>query len=282
MPAIDPPGIVARLDAASRCVATPCGAGTMVWRSWGAGKPLVLLHGGYGSWTHWLRNIEALAAEWNVIAPDLPGLGDSAMPPDPIAPESLADIIAGGLATVLDGSGPAALVGFSFGGLLSGHVAARHGALVRSLILVGPGGLGPPRAPVAPLQRAPTGSARDERAAVQRRNLAILMLADPAKIDALAVHLQLENVARGRIRSPRMGRTDTLRRVLPAIRCRIGAIWGEKDVTLGPNFAQRRELIRAVHPEARVATIPEAGHWVQYEAAEAFNALLGNWLTPEG
>ena len=23
------------------------------WRSWGKGTPLVLLHGGYGSWRHW-------------------------------------------------------------------------------------------------------------------------------------------------------------------------------------------------------------------------------------
>jgi 2-hydroxy-6-oxonona-2,4-dienedioate hydrolase len=278
----DPQAIVVRLDAASRRVETPCGAGTMVWRSWGAGDPLVLLHGGYGSWTHWLRNIETLAARWTVIAPDLPGLGDSAMPPEPYTPESLADIIGGGLETVLDGRGPARLVGFSFGGLLSGHVAARHGRLVKSLVLVGPGGLGPPRAVVAPLKRAAKGMTSDELAAVQRENLGILMLADPERIDALAVHLQLENVTRGRMRSPPMGRTDTLRRILPEIRCRVDAIWGEKDVTLGPYIEQRRALIQEAHPEARIATIRGAGHWVQYEAASEFNALVAKWLRADG
>jgi pimeloyl-ACP methyl ester carboxylesterase len=277
-----PQEIVARLDAASRRVATPCGDGMMVWRSWGDGAPLVLLHGGYGSWTHWLRNIEALARHWTVIAPDLPGLGDSASPPEPISPESLADIVGAGLATVLQGRGPANLVGFSFGGLLSGHVAARHAALVRSLTLVGPGGLGPPRAPVTQLKRTANGITREAFAEVQRNNLAILMLADPAKIDALAVHLQIENVTRGRVRSPPMGRTDSLRRVLPAIRCRVDAIWGEKDVTLGPNIEQRRALLREAHPDARIATIPGAGHWVQYEAAEAFNTLLAAWLQSDG
>jgi 2-hydroxy-6-oxonona-2,4-dienedioate hydrolase len=278
----DPRAIVAHLDAASWRLETPCGAGTMVWRSWGAGEPLVLLHGGYGSWTHWLRNIAALAAQWTVIAPDLPGLGDSAMPPEPISPEGLADIVAGGLQTALDGRGPARLVGFSFGGLLGGHIAARHGALAKSLTLVGSGGLGPPRARVANLKRAPKGITRDELAAVQRENLAILMLAASASVDALAVHLQIENVARGRLRSPPMGRSDTLRRVLPEIRCRLDAIWGEKDATLGPNIAQRRALIQEAHPQARVATIPKAGHWVQYEAADAFNALLAEWLQPNG
>jgi 2-hydroxy-6-oxonona-2,4-dienedioate hydrolase len=278
----EPQDIVARLNGASRRVETPCGAGTMVWRCWGDGEPLVLLHGGYGSWTHWLRNIEALAANRTVIAPDLPGLGDSASPPEPISPESLADIIGTGLATVLGARGPANLVGFSFGGLLSGHVAARHGALVKSLILVGPGGLGPPRGSVATLKRVPKSSTRDEFAAVQRENLGVLMLADSARIDDLAVHLQVENVTRGRVRSPPMGRTDTLRRTLPAIRCRLDAIWGEKDVTLGPNIEQRRALIREAHPNARVATIPGAGHWVQYETAAAFNALLAEWLPPNG
>jgi pimeloyl-ACP methyl ester carboxylesterase len=278
----EPQDIVARLESASRRVETPCGAGTMVWRCWGIGEPLVLLHGGYGSWTHWLRNIEALAANRTVIAPDLPGLGDSASPPEPISPENLADIIGTGLATVLGARGPANLIGFSFGGLLSGHVAARHGALVKSLTLVGPGGLGPPRGSVATLKRVPKGSTRAEFAAIQRENLGVLMLADRARIDDLAVHLQVENVTRGRVRSPPMGRTDTLRRALPAIRCRLDAIWGEKDATLGPNIEQRRALIREAHPDARVATIPGAGHWVQYEAADAFNALLAEWLPPHG
>jgi 2-hydroxy-6-oxonona-2,4-dienedioate hydrolase len=89
-------------------------------------------------------------------------------------------------------------------------------------------------------------------------------------------------VTRGRVRSPPMGRTDTLRRTLPAIRCRLDAIWGEKDVTLGPNIEQRRALIREAHPNARVATIPGAGHWVQYEAADSFNARLAEWLPSDG
>jgi len=69
----------------------------MVWHEWGEGPTVVLLHGGYGSWTHWIRNIDALAAEHRVIAADLPGLGDSAMPPEPFTPWSLAGILADGL-----------------------------------------------------------------------------------------------------------------------------------------------------------------------------------------
>lgn len=73
---------VERVAAAGTRVETPCGAGRLVWYSWGQGRPLLLLHGGSGSWTHWIRNVETLAAAgYQVIAPDLPGSGDSALPP---------------------------------------------------------------------------------------------------------------------------------------------------------------------------------------------------------
>ena len=49
--------------------------GKMVWRVWGeGGAPLVLLHGGSGSWMHWIRNVEDLSRDFMVLVPDLPGL----------------------------------------------------------------------------------------------------------------------------------------------------------------------------------------------------------------
>ena len=75
---------VERLRAWAQRVETPCGEGAMVWHAWGdpAAAPVVLLHGGAGSWTHWVRNITPLvAAGRRVWVPDLPGFGDSAPPP---------------------------------------------------------------------------------------------------------------------------------------------------------------------------------------------------------
>ena len=54
-----------------------------------------MLHGGAGSWTHWIRNIEAVAAAGRMACvPDLPGFGDSDVPPgnkdaDGVVTESL-------------------------------------------------------------------------------------------------------------------------------------------------------------------------------------------------
>ena len=49
--------LVAGVDAEGQRIETPCGDGSLVWRVWGSGPPLILLHGGYGSWTHWIRNV---------------------------------------------------------------------------------------------------------------------------------------------------------------------------------------------------------------------------------
>ena len=73
----------------------------MVWRVWGGGPPLVLLHGGTGSWMHWIRNIEELARDFTVVAPDIPGSGESASPEVPISADRIGATMAGGLAAII-------------------------------------------------------------------------------------------------------------------------------------------------------------------------------------
>src|SRR5258707_2435695 len=96
-----PAAQVARLAAASRRIETPCGDGVMVWRVWGEGEPLVLFHGGFGSWTHWLRNIPVLSRHYRLIVASLPGLGESHDAPMPHTPDSIAAIAAEGVARIL-------------------------------------------------------------------------------------------------------------------------------------------------------------------------------------
>ncbi len=246
----------------------------MVWRSWGAGPPLVLLHGGYGSWTHWLRNIDALARRYRVIAADLPGLGDSATPPAPVTPEGLAAIIGGGLDALLPAGERCHLVGFSFGAMLGSFVAAALGGRLRSMTLVGSASMGLRRAPRQEMQPPRRHMSREEMLALQRTNLGILMFADPAGIDDLAVHLQAENVARARLRSRVFAPLDQLGPVLPRIAAPLGGIWGERDATAYPWVDDRREMLCRIRPDAFFAVVPGAGHWVMYEAADAFNRVL--------
>jgi 2-hydroxy-6-oxonona-2,4-dienedioate hydrolase len=264
----------ARLAAASRRIETPCGDGVMVWRSWGEGEPLVLFHGGFGSWTHWFRNIPVLSRRYRLIVASLPGLGESDDAPLPHTPEGIAAIAAAGVARILAPGERFHLAGFSFGGLIGGHVAASFGERCRSLTLVGAGGLGLKRSAMRKLLSWRHIEDEEGRLAVHRENLAILMLADPAKIDDLAVHLQAENAARGRVNSPTIAMTDTLTRRLPLVRGRLAGIWGERDAAAMEDLPARARLLRGIQPSAPFVVIADAGHWVQYEAAEAFNEIL--------
>ena len=254
-------------------VETPCGDGHMVWHVWGSGPPLVLLHGGYGSWTHWIRNVLPLSRAFTVAAPDLPGLGESATPPEPHTADGLARIIVEGIDIVFPRHADLHIAGFSFGGVLGGRVAVQLGERVRALTIVGSNGLGLVRQPTA-LERVAEDATEAEMLAVARHNLGALMIADPAKIDELAVYIQSQNAPRGRVKSRRFSRADTLARALPLVKARLDGIWGERDATAYPHLDDRARALRDIQPGARFEVIAGAGHWVQYEAADRFNSIL--------
>ena len=273
--------LVDGIAAEAERIETPCGDGGMVWRCWGSGPPLVLLHGGYGSWMHWIRNVLPLSRQFTVIAPDLPGLGESATPPEPWTAGGLAAIIVAGLDIVLSRRGQSSaaaphLAGFSFGGVIGGSVAAQLGEGLRGFTVVGSNGLGLERSPT-PLRRVPADAEETEEFATHRYNLNQLMIADPDKIDELALYLQKTNHARARMRSRRFSRSGALVEALPRVTARLDGIWGERDATAVPHVEERARILRRVQPAARFAVVPAAGHWVQYEAAERFNRLLAEF-----
>lgn len=278
-----PAEIVAAVAATARVVRTPCGDGTMAWRCWGDGPPLVLLHGGHGAWSHWIRNVQPLARHFTVIAADMPGFGDSAMAPEPYSAASIAEILVRGLGDIVPTGERFNLAGFSFGGVVGGHVAAQAGARCATITLVGSNGLGLLRPDLEPMGNWRKLSDPAEIAAVHRKNLGILMLADPAKIDALAVHLQTENTRRTFIKSRPISRTDTLKGALAQIKARLNGIWGSRDATAAGDagIVARGALLEQLQPGAgaRFRVIPGAGHWVAYEAAEQFNTILSELLT---
>jgi pimeloyl-ACP methyl ester carboxylesterase len=273
-----PDEIISRIDSLSERHATPCGEGHMFWRVWGKGRPLVLLHGGYGSWTHWIRNVLTLSEHFMVIAVDTPGLGESDMPPTPYTPMSLAEIIATGLEQMLPTRTRFHLAGFSFGGIIGGHVAALLGKQVATLTLIGAGGLGLPRDKMERLERPRPDMRPEELADLHRSNLEILMLAEPDNVDDLAVHLQTQNTRRARIKSRPISQGDALRRVLQQVRVALKGIWGERDATTGGYLADREVLLRELHPGLEFRIVKGAGHWVAYESPERFNEILLHML----
>jgi pimeloyl-ACP methyl ester carboxylesterase len=271
---VDPAAIVADIESRAEIRRTPCGGGWMVWRIWGRGAPLALLHGGYGSWTHWIRNVEPLAKRHRVLVPDLPGLGDSALPSEPDRAGSSADAVASGLLSLIAADETADIAGFSYGGLIGGLTAEHLGVRARRLVLVGSGGLGVRRG--APIELITWRDLPDDVAkrAAHTENLAILMIADRANIDALAVHLQIRNATRARLRSRALSRIPALRSAIPRMSARLHGLWGERDVTAQGLLDEIRRLLQSLQAGSGFTVIARAGHWVQYEAAPEFNTTL--------
>jgi 2-hydroxy-6-oxonona-2,4-dienedioate hydrolase len=274
VPGTDPAATVDAVARSARKVRTPCGEGSMVWRVWGAGEPLILFHGGSGSWTHWIRNIPELSRHHELWVADIPGLGDSSMPPKPWVPASIAQVVVAGLDQLFPSHVKLRMAGFSFGGQVAGLSAAILGDRVRALTLIGVAALGLRADPREPFAKQRPGMTPAETEAVFHQNLAVLMFADPANIDALAIHLQGENIKRARFRSRPFAATDNLARALEKVTASLKTIWGTCDIIARPSIETRLEILRRHHPELEVRLIEGAGHWVAYEAAPQFNAAF--------
>lgn len=253
---------------------TSFGAGDVVWREFGEGPALVLMHGGFGSWLHWYANIDALSQRYRVLLPDLPGLGDSDRPPEPYDGPSIAALVVQGIRTLVGAGEPLHLVGFSFGGVIGGHVAADLGEHATSMTFVGAGGMGltrPPRRKMTSWRAAGTPAGV---MSAHRHNLAALMLEKPASIDDVALHIQWLNTLRARTKSAPISLRSTLPTALAATPVALGGIWGELDITSHGYLEEREAFLRGLQSDAPFAIIPDAGHWVMYEAPDAFNRTL--------
>ncbi|AVA35795.1 alpha/beta fold hydrolase [Cupriavidus metallidurans] len=273
----------AALDAASSRFVVPCGDGDILVRAWGlpGGRPTVLLHGGSGSWVHWARNISALvSAGRRVWVPDLPGFGDSARPPLGTDADALPEPVERALDQLLDGAAYD-LVAFSFGTMVASFIAARWPHRVRRLVLVGAPALGIGPANPLGLRAWMHLSPGPERDDVMHANMRALMLAREATTDddSLAFHLYRADLLRDRMPKRRLHQTDVIQRTLPAVRCPLFGIWGEQDAL----YRGRTDLIAGALSKAPafrwLRIIPNAGHWVQFEEAAAFDKVLDQALT---
>ena len=101
----------------------------------GAGRPVILLHGGFGTIDHdWGALIPALAAHREVIAVELQGHGRTADIDRPLRYETLADDIAA-LADTLHLEHPD-VIGYSLGGGVALQLAVRHPGSIGKLVTI--------------------------------------------------------------------------------------------------------------------------------------------------
>ncbi len=241
----------------------------------GTGPDVVLFHGGMGSWRHWVRNIDALAARFTVHALDHPSYGASrSVPRETSGPEYL-DLAHRVFLGMFPGDAPLRLAGFSFGGAIAANLARRVGARVSHLCLVSPAGF-PPRT----YAERPTRSYReagDDDAVFReicRHNLLVNMLSDSASVTEEAIDIQAAGVRRTRFNSRKVSGGGTLLDDLAHAPCRVRVLWGERDDSAFRPADLMIAQIRAVVDPLDLHRIPRAGHWSAYENAPEVNRLM--------
>lgn len=271
-------GLIARIDGLSTRHDVMHGNVRVRWRRFGSDAsrpPLVLLHGGHGSWMHWLRNAEALSAQCSLWLPDIPGFNDSDAPPGPTPGQDLLDpsldALIGSLDTLVGAGTEIDLGGFSFGGLVAAKLAQRRGG-IRRLALIGSGGHGSKRRMSVEMINWRAAKDRDEERAALIHNLRALMLHDATSIDALAFTIHDISCHGTRFRSKDVSLAGGLQAALETMAGPQLMLWGEHDVTA--DAASLVASLVAVHANRRGVVVRGAGHWTQYERAEEVNALL--------
>ncbi|MFI6106399.1 alpha/beta fold hydrolase [Streptomyces sp. NPDC051310] len=259
----------------------------------GEGPPVVLLHGG-GPGTSGVaayhRNIAALAEEFRVIVPDLPGYGRSTKGVDGSDPFGY---LAGAVRGLLDvlGLDRAHLVGHSYGGACALRMALDTPERLDRMVLLAPGGVGTTRSlPTPGLSAllnyyAGDGPSRPKLERFIREYLVLdaTDISDEDVDDRYRASIDPEVVASPPLRRPSgrgalrtVWRTDLTRdRRLGRLPVPTLVLWGTRDRVNRPRGGR---MLAERMPDCDLYTVAGTGHWVQFERAELFNRLCSGFL----
>jgi 4,5:9,10-diseco-3-hydroxy-5,9,17-trioxoandrosta-1(10),2-diene-4-oate hydrolase len=259
----------------------------------GTGPAVVLLHGGgpgASGLSNYSRNIDALAAHFRVIVPDMPGYGRSVKGVDRDDPFGyLADIMRG-LVDEL-GLDRAHFVGNSYGGAAALRLALDTPHRVGKLVLMGPGGIGTTRGlPTAGLRSllayySGEGPSRDKLATFIRTYLVYDGASVPDELIDLRYRASIdpEVVANPPLRRPSglrtLWRMDLTRdRRLRRLMTPTLILWGLHDKVNRPTGGP---ALLKLMPNADLVMTSCTGHWMQWERADLFNRLAIEFLGGE-
>ena len=248
-------------------------------RDAGEGPPLFLIHGLSASHGIWDHVIDEFADRYRVIAPDLPGHGESAKPDAPYTIDFYAGILRS-LARELDVH-EAVVAGCSLGGKIALELACWYPSFVRALVLA---------APAAEYARGlrPFGKAITalSRPAVMRVAL------DRTLEQTFYDRARVGHVVRQKLLGDRLSAPDfsdfaraVARSVGGVLACEsqplhritqpVLAIWGRQD-RIVPMY-RSTQLARAI-PHAQLRVVERCGHIAMLEQPGEFNRHVAEFL----
>ncbi len=227
----------------------------------GRGAPLLVLHPEFAA-NRWFPYHDALAAHFQVFAPDHPGFGQSARP-DWL--DGIDDVVFH-YVDLLDclGLDRVCVLGTSLGGWIAAELAAAHSERLQRLVLVGAAGLkvdGVERFDVFlhPIEEVLSHLFHDPTRAAQ----------------LLPTEFGPEVIVRGYAELTTLARLSwnpylynpKLERRLRRITAPTLVVWGENDAFLPPAHG---EQYAARITAARWCSVPQCGHLVPFERTDVF------------
>lgn len=244
-------------------------------QTWGAGDPLVFVHGFPLSGEMWHATATALADAWWCLVPDLRGHGRSAASPTVTIAQFADD-----LAALLDAFGerrPVVLVGLSMGGIILFEFYRRHRDRVRALVLCD----------TRPYAETDEGRARREtiaEAALRDGSAAAAALLAGGLFAPTAPAELVDHWRAVMAATPPIGLAAAARALadrpdsvttLPTIDCPTLLVFGEADALTPVEIG--RQMQHAIAGSS-LEVIPAAGHLPPVEQPAHFTRVLREFL----
>ena len=253
------------------------GEHSIAYRRAGRGPALVLLHGFLCDSRVWRMQLDGLATDFNVVAWDAPGAGQSSDPPDPFAMADWARCLARFLDAV--GVERAHVLGLSWGGILAQELYRVDPARIDRLILADTyagwrGSL--------PLEACEQRVARCEHDSLLPPADLAPRWVDEMFTAAAAPELlaEMSAVLSGfhphgfRLMAKASADADTTD-LLPTVQVPTLVLWGDEDARSPVTIAHQ---LHGMIPGCELTVIPDAGHVSNMERPEAFNAAVRRFL----
>ena len=254
----------------------------------GDGPVVLMLHGLADSLLSWYINIDCLAdAGYRVIAPDMPGSGESDKPGHlEYDPDSAAEFVYDFTQEL--GIEKLSLVGNLAGGLIAGLFSLEHPDIVEKMALVSSGGFGRRVFWLLRILSVPVlGEMIYQPRLNSKMGLARRLFHRPPdileellpEIDRLKELPGARNAVLRSIRSSitlrGLRQREYIVERLKDSQVPLMTVWGADDRTIPVAHAEdvRREL-----PGSIIHIIPECGHWPQMEKPGLFNPMLTEFL----
>lgn len=231
----------------------------------GSGQPLLVLHHSTGS-IGWTPFHEALADHFQVIAPDLPGYGQSSLPEWARHPSDLALLLLQAIRK--EGLRDISLVGLGFGGWVAAEAAVQCPESFASLALVGAAGLRPAEGEY--LDQMLIDHQEYARAGFRDDETADRLLGEEVDRDVVALW-QFNRVMTARVSWKPYMYDRRLPHVLSELTTPTLVIHGSADRVVPPSVGRQ---YASTLPNARLEILEGVGHIAELEEPERVATLV--------